>query len=270
MTVSWSRHRVPSSDPRFCDVDYVIEVPSSLPLAPVSNGDRGERHRTAASTSTPSDGGVELTRASGDVRVDGATATSRVVTSSADVVDVDTSHGHVEVELVARPAHRESRLEPRRRRRGRARTTVPPTASTAESERRRDDTPISTNPRQTCSITATTDHGDVTVRYPDRSRRGSPAPPPAPTGGSPTGRRRIAGSNRRAEIRTLSGMTIAIDASIAPRSLHPMPAAVRAEDATKVYGSGDTAVRALDGVTSTCRPGASPRSWARRARASRR
>ena len=50
----------------------------------------------------------------------------------------------------------------------------------------------------------------------------------------------------------------------------PAPIAVRAEQAVKVYGKGDTAVRALDGVEPGS-PGrrASPPSWARRGRASR-
>ena len=59
----------------------------------------------------------------------------------------------------------------------------------------------------------------------------------------------------------------------------PSPAAAPAgapsppapSDATKVYGTGDTEVSALDGVTVDVRaPAASPPSWARRARASRR
>ena len=47
-------------------------------------------------------------------------------------------------------------------------------------------------------------------------------------------------------------------------------AAARTVDATKVYGKGTTEVRALDGVTVEFAAGGSPRSWARRARASRR
>ena len=47
-------------------------------------------------------------------------------------------------------------------------------------------------------------------------------------------------------------------------------AAVAAVDLVKVYGSGDTAVRALDGVTVGVRPRpSSPRSWARPGPASR-
>ena len=47
-------------------------------------------------------------------------------------------------------------------------------------------------------------------------------------------------------------------------------AVARTVNATKVYGRGDTAVRALDDVTVAFAPAASPRSWDRRARASRR
>ena len=46
--------------------------------------------------------------------------------------------------------------------------------------------------------------------------------------------------------------------------------AARAIDAVKVYGKGDSEVRALDGVTSSSPRASSPPSWARRARASRR
>ena len=47
-------------------------------------------------------------------------------------------------------------------------------------------------------------------------------------------------------------------------------AAARTVDASKIYGKGQTEVRALDGVTVEFAPARSPPSWARRARASRR
>ena len=63
---------------------------------------------------------------------------------------------------------------------------------------------------------------------------------------------------------------MATDGDPAPTS-DDLTAAARAVDAVKVYGTGDTAVRALDGVSRRrSRRRTSPRSWARRARASRR
>ena len=46
-------------------------------------------------------------------------------------------------------------------------------------------------------------------------------------------------------------------------------AAARTEDAVKIYGKGQTEVRALDGVSVEFAPAASPPSWDRPARASR-
>ena len=48
------------------------------------------------------------------------------------------------------------------------------------------------------------------------------------------------------------------------------PAAARAVDLRKVYGSGDTQVAALDGVSVEFGPASSPPSWARPGPASRR
>ena len=59
-----------------------------------------------------------------------------------------------------------------------------------------------------------------------------------------------------------AGTAVEVDPRLTP--------VARALDLHKVYGKGDTAVAALDGVTSTSRRAGSPRSWARRARASRR
>ena len=51
--------------------------------------------------------------------------------------------------------------------------------------------------------------------------------------------------------------------------LAPAATAAAATDLVKVYGSGDTAVRALDGVDRRVRqPASSPPSWARPAPAS--
>jgi hypothetical protein len=156
----------PTGIPVWCSVDYQIVVPNDLDVdVRNENGHLTLQDLDGDVKAHGDNGGVELARLSGDVDVQTLNGSVRAGGLTVDTVRAESRHGSVRLTFAEAPTTVTART-----RDGAVEVVVPDDDATyrvdADSFVGSIDTPVRIDPSSERSITATTRHGSVTVRYP--------------------------------------------------------------------------------------------------------
>ena len=154
------------SMPSWCSVDYTVTVPTDLPItADVDDGRLTLRELDGAITADVDHGRIELIRLGGEVRVQNDSGAIEGVGLRSSIVDADTDEGRLLLQFAAAPEFVTATSD-----RSSVGIVVPDDEATYRVDARTGhgttDIGIRTDPASDRSITAHTDHGSVTVRYP--------------------------------------------------------------------------------------------------------
>ncbi len=167
VTVAGDRAVVRSTCPEllstFCNIDYTIEVPADLEVVVRAHGSvrlSGLMSRVDVDT----DGTIEVDGLSGDVRLATEDGSIDGLSLSARTIEADNDHGSVRLRFAEPPRTVIATTD-----HGTVEVVLPETDVTYRVEVSTDhgtpSTQVRTDPEADRSITADSNHGDVTVRY---------------------------------------------------------------------------------------------------------
>ena len=219
----------------WCSVDYRVVVPRPVSVVLHATNHVTVRDVTGYVRVDADNGRVDLARLGGDLAVNVDNGRLTAVGLRSPHVGVDADNGRIELDFAAAPAEVTASSD-----NGSVDIVVPDTGEAYRVDVRTDngsqDVGVRTDPESARAIVVRTSNGSVTVRYP-----ASPPRPDHPDGRDP----RVARPRPRSS--PVSLPTTLDDRRTSRTAVDTV--AARAIDAVKVYGGGDTAVRALDGVT---------------------
>lgn len=149
----------------FCDVSYVIEAPAGVDVNVRTEGSVTASYVRGDVDLHSDHGRIEVVGIEGDVRLHSNHGSVRGMGMAAPVVDASSSHGNVSLEFEDAPRTVQAASA-----HGDVEVVVPEDETAYRVDESGTDRgvlarPIRTDPSSERSITATSDHGDVTIHY---------------------------------------------------------------------------------------------------------